>query len=203
MKNDFLISDNISFFCWFNIFNYTVNDTYEFFNYYDDTNSLGMKMSLHADNIKVTLNTFDYNLPIGIQGQAQGLDEDTWYAYLVNINQRQRVISQYIYKRDVDDENMASYLGSTILRRVYSTTSMMTPVEMVMENGIAAKLKGADMKITNIRLFTDVIEEEQHSKLLNQSNIGNDSKYLIFADNANTKIVLPYYPLGNVGGDTI
>jgi uncharacterized protein (TIGR00661 family) len=136
MKNDFLISDNISFFCWFNIFNYTTNDTYEFFNYYDDTNSLGMKMALHADNIKVTLNTYEYNLPIGIQGQAQGLDEDTWYAYLVNIDQRQRVISQYIYKRDVDDEEMASYLGSTILRRVYSTTSMMTPVEMVMENGL-------------------------------------------------------------------
>jgi len=203
MKNNFLVSDNISFFCWFNMFNYTSNDTYEFFNYYDNTNSLGMKMSLHADNIKVTLNTDEYDLQIGIPGNAQGLDEETWYAYLVNIDQRQRVISQYIYKRDVDDEEMASYLGSTILRRVYSSSNTMTPVEMVMENGTIAKIKGADMKLTNIRLFTDVIEEEQHSKLLNQSNIGNDSKYLIFADGANNRLVLPYYPLGNVGGGTI
>ena len=203
MKNDFLISDNISFFCWFNIFNYTTSDSYEFFNYYDDINSLGMKMTLQADNIKVYLNNLEYNLSIGIQGQAQGLDENTWYAYLVNINQRQRVISQYIYKRDTDDEDMASYLTSTILRKVYSSTNTMTPVEMVMENGTIARIKGSDMKLTNIRLFTEIIEEDQQSKLLNQSSIGNDSKYLIFADDANTRITLPYYPLGNIGNGGI
>ena len=50
------------------------------------------------------------------------------------------------------------------------------------------------MKITNIRLFDDVIPESQNSKLLNQYIIGNDSKHLIFADNATKKLELPRFP---------
>jgi hypothetical protein len=51
------------------------------------------------------------------------------------------------------------------------------------------------MKATNLRLFADVLPVESHNKLLNQTIIGNDSKYLIFADNANTRLLLPKFPL--------
>ena len=54
------------------------------------------------------------------------------------------------------------------------------------------------MKITNIRLFIDVIPENQHSKILNQSIIRDDSKYLIFADNANQRLVLPSFEINQV-----
>ena len=50
------------------------------------------------------------------------------------------------------------------------------------------------MKVTNIRLFNDVIPENYHNKILNQYIIGDDSKHLIFADNANTRIYLPKFP---------
>jgi hypothetical protein len=48
--------------------------------------------------------------------------------------------------------------------------------------------------MTNIRLFSEIIPISEHNKILNQYIIADDSKYLIFADNANTKIVLPYFP---------
>jgi hypothetical protein len=51
------------------------------------------------------------------------------------------------------------------------------------------------MKITNIRLFNDIVPESEHSKLLNQAIIGEDYRYLIFADNANMRLTLPNYPL--------
>ena len=51
------------------------------------------------------------------------------------------------------------------------------------------------MKVTNIRLFSDVLPENVHNKVLNQYIIGNDSKYLIFADNATQRIHLPNFPL--------
>ena len=51
------------------------------------------------------------------------------------------------------------------------------------------------MKLTNVRLFTEIIPKEIHNKLLNQYIIRDDSKYLIFADNATTRLYLPNFPL--------
>jgi hypothetical protein len=51
------------------------------------------------------------------------------------------------------------------------------------------------MKATNIRLFNDVIPESYHNKILNQYIIGDDSKHLVFADNATSRIYLSRFPL--------
>ena len=48
--------------------------------------------------------------------------------------------------------------------------------------------------MTNIRLFNDVIPESEHNKQLNQYIVADDSKFLIFADNANLKLTLPNVP---------
>jgi len=53
---------------------------------------------------------------------------------------------------------------------------------------------GADMKVTNIRYFADIIPETEHNKILNQYIIRDDSKYLVFADNATTRLYLPNFP---------
>lgn len=190
IKNYFKVSDNIGYICWFNINNYTLNDNYSLFNYYDDVNELGFKSVINSDEIKVTLNEDIYSLPLD-----DGLLEETWYAYILNVDQRQRKISQYIYKRDVEDESDADRLNSTKLKLVYSNILDIDPVEFNLED-INATLQSCDMKITNIRLFLDIINQDQHNKILNQSIIRDDSKYLIFADNANSKLVLPYMPLG-------
>ena len=68
------------------------------------------------------------------------------------------------------------------------------PVEFEIGSGTSMIL-GSDMKATNIRLFSAVIPEKAHNKLLNQYIIGDDSKYLVFADNANTRIYLNNFPL--------
>ena len=62
---------------------------------------------------------------------------------------------------------------------------------------------GSDMKMTNIRMFNDVIPESEHTKLLNQIIIGEDYKYLIFADNANKRITLPRYNVSQVNDNKI
>jgi hypothetical protein len=70
----------------------------------------------------------------------------------------------------------------------------MTPITFEME-GINCELLGADMKATNIRVFIDVIPEDTHNKILNQYIIRDDSKYLVFADNATTRLYLPNFPM--------
>jgi hypothetical protein len=52
-------------------------------------------------------------------------------------------------------------------------------------------------------MFIDIIPEDQHNKILNQSIIRDDSKYLLFADNANQRLVLPSFPLSQVGPNDV
>jgi hypothetical protein len=193
------VSDNISLQIWFNIHNYMKDEVYNFMSFYDEKDNLGWESNLVNDEIVVRLNndTYAFNL-LGYESNADpsALDEDVWYCYVLNINQRQRNIEQFIYKRDVDDEEDAPGLMSTVLRKIYYEKNNITPIEyQIQDNNITPTIISSDMKVTNIRLFSDVMPESTHNKLLNQYIIGDDSKYLIFADSANTRLYLPRFPL--------
>jgi hypothetical protein len=191
-------TDNFSYMIWFSINNYVKDDVYGFFSYYDETNLLGWKSELSNDVITVTLNSATYSYYInGLEMPSEdpsALDEDTWYCYVLSVDQRQREMKQWIYKRDVDEEYRAAMLNGTMLRLVHSGTTVIEPIDAYMED-VRCKLVASDMKATNIRLFSDIMPEASHNKLLNQSIVGNDARYLIFADNANTRLSLPRYPM--------
>ena len=123
------------------------------------------------------------------------LEEETWYCYVFNLDQRQRKLHQYIYKRNVEFEEDAERLNSDKLLKVYENTMDITPVEYILE-GINPSILGSDMKVTNIRLYSDILPEEIHNKVLNQYIIGDDSKYLYFGDNATQKLSLPSFKIG-------
>ena len=190
------VSNDIGFQIWFNIANYIPNESYNFMTYYDDSTSQGWKINLVNDSIVINLNsdTYTYDLLGSPSIDAVALEEEVWYCYVVNINQRQRKLEQFIYKRNVDEEDQAPSLTNTILRKVYHNTQDMTPISYEME-GQNCQILGSDMKVTNIRLFIEVIPESNHNKILNQAIIRDDSKYLVFADNANTRLSLPRFPL--------
>ena len=189
------VSDNIGFMVWFSINNYVMDEAYTFFSNYDQANSLGWKSSLSNDKITVMANGTAYEWPLysGAGSETEGLEENVWYCYVLNIDQRNRKMSQYVYKRDTDDEETAASLISTILKRVYSDERDFVPFEYIMEANYC-QMVGSDMKATNIRLFADVIPEATHHKILNQYILGDDSKHLIFADNATARIYLPNFP---------
>ena len=195
---DIAQGDNIGYMMWFSINNYVKDDVYGLFSYYDEDNLVGWKSVLSNDILTVTLNNATYSYYIsGEETPVEDpieLEEETWYCYVLNIDQRQREMSQYIYKRDVDEEYRAAALNGTILRLVHSDTIDIVPFDAYLEN-IKCKLISSDMKVTNIRLFDNIIPVEVHNKLLNQAILGDDSKHLIFADNANTRIFLPRSPL--------
>ena len=187
------VSDNIGFTIWFSIKNYILDEVYNFFNYYDETNLIGWKVNLVNDMITVTLNNTDYDYNFGT-GDVIGLEEETWYCYVLNVDQRNRMMSQFIYKRNVNSEGDAVRLDSTVLRKVYYNEQEIVPVDYEIED-LNPVILGSDMKLTNVKLFLDVIPENTHNKILNQYVLGDDSKYLVFADVANTRIYLPNFPL--------
>lgn len=203
IKNYFAPSDNLAFSCWFNLNNYTSNDTYNFFNYYDQINDVGFNFNLKGDEIKVLINESVYNFELlGVTGGSNGLNEETWYSYLLNIDQRKRQISQYIYKRDIDDEDLGGLINSTKLVLIKSKVQPLSLFEFNIDD-IHANILSSDMKITNIRLLNDIIPTEQHSNFLNQYHLRDDTKFLIFSDNANQRLTLPYMPLDQVGKNDV
>ena len=189
------VSDNIGYIVWFNINNYITDEVYNFMNYYD--NNLGWKVNLSNDTINVILNsdTYTYDLMGSPSTDNIALEEETWYCYVLNIDQRQRTMEQYIYKRNVDEEDDAANLTSTVLRKVYSNSQNITPIAYQIEGDATCEILASDMKVTNIRMFTDIIPADQHNKICNQYVIRDDSKYLVFADNATTRLYLPKFPL--------
>jgi len=191
------VSDNIGYIIWFNINNYITDEVYNFMNYYDDANDLGWKVNLSNDAINVILNsdTYTYDLMGSPSTDNIALEEETWYCYVLNIDQRQRTMEQYIYKRNVDEEEDAANLTSTVLRKVYSNSQNITPIAYQIEGDATCEILASDMKVTNIRMFTDIIPADQHNKICNQYVIRDDSKYLVFADNATTRLYLPKFPL--------
>ena len=191
------ISDNIGYQIWFRINNYITNEVYNFMDYYDVTNSLGWKVDLSNDAIQVKLNsdTYNYDLMGYSSDQNLAFEEDVWYCYVLNVDQRNRKLEHHVYKRNVDDETDAANLSSTILRKVYSNSQDMTPITYQIERNVTCQILASDMSVTNIRLFMETIPAEQHNKILNQYIIRDDSKYLVFADNATTRLYLPKFPL--------
>ena len=190
------VSDNIAFYCWFNLNNYVVDEEFNFIKQFDEDNSIGWKINLINDSIKIELNstTYTWDLLNYPSDEVIALQEETWYCYAVNFDQRQRKLQQWIYKRDSEFEEDAPTLATNILQLVYSNEIDMTPVEFEIENA-PCQILGSDMKLTNVRLFLDVLPVQTHNKILNQYIIGEDSKYLVFADNATTRLYLPRFPL--------
>jgi hypothetical protein len=188
------VSDNTGFQIWFNLSNYIPGEVYNFMHFY--LSNLGWKLDLISDEIILTMNnaTYSYHLTGTPTNNAIALDEDVWYCLVTNIDQRNRKASHFIYKRNVDDEEEAAQLSYTVLRQVYKTEFDIEPILFEAE-GWNPEIKASDMKVTNIRMFADIIPEDIHNKICNQYIIGDDSKYLIFADNATTRLYLPRFPL--------
>jgi len=195
VKNLFKNENNISYLCWFNMNNYTANDEYNLFNYYDDSQNQGFKAIISNSSLNLYINENSYSDSLlGVNSQDI-IHENIWYGFIFNLDQRGKKLSSYIYKRSVSDEALSGTLGSTKLYLVKKSEFDITPTEISIENS-ALKLLSGDLKMTNIRFFIDIVPESEHSSILNQSIIRDDSKYLILADNANKKLVLPNYQIG-------
>lgn len=186
-------SDNLSYMVWFNINNYIKDEIYNLGYNYDLANGLGWVINLVNDKIELKINENEYNFVLDNSGLNEALYEEVWYCYLVNIDQRNKKMESYIYKRNVDDEEDASKLPNNLLKKVYYSKQNIESNEYDIENKL--QILASDMRITNIRMFSDAIPENVHNKVLNQYIIGDDSKYLIMADNATEKLYLPRFPL--------
>ena len=183
--------DNRAFTVWFKFTDYVVNENYNLITNYNATNNTGYKINIYNDNIIATLNDTDYVLNI-----SDVIVDNVWYCYLVNMDQRDRKIHQYLYTRNVDNDkqNEAKNLNSTVLKLIRENDIYLEPIEFEFDNTTTnLVINKSGINLTNIKLYNVTIDKESHTKILNQ-NIVRESEYIILCDICNRKVTLTNYP---------
>jgi hypothetical protein len=88
--------------------------------------------------------------------------------------------------RPVKNTEQNVQLSDTTLLKIYSAEYTNVPLNSF-EIDKNLTISASDIKMTNIRVFNDVIPEESKSNIL-QQRIIQDSDYLLMADNASGKL---------------
>jgi hypothetical protein len=89
------VSD-IGFQIWFNVNNYIIDEKYNMFSFYDNTTSLGWDVNLTNDVITTRFNSDTYSFELMSGNSNIALEEETWYCYVLNFDQRSRKMEQYV-----------------------------------------------------------------------------------------------------------
>lgn len=145
-------------------------------------NSLTMKGIIidlfESKYLKITLNSIEYwnilTTPL----------EDKWYGIILNVLNKFNQIGIHIY----EIESPAN--KTTILKSKFKYIINNLPSEN-RTSGLKYEIISSPLRITNIRILNEVIEEEHHSIFLNQ-NIITDASHAILIDNAIPRLRLPY-----------
>jgi len=167
---------NRAFSCWFNIQKYVPNQQYNLIDNFNTVLNNGYKIYFIDGNIKIQW--FDQIFDVSVS-----IREKCWYGIIVNFNQRQEKLDLVIYTIKPNP-----FASSTELDLVQEESFGLIPV--MFEGDLTLRLKGSNMKYSNLRLFNDIIPTDKYQKLLNQYIVVDTTK-LILADNAERRIISP------------
>jgi hypothetical protein len=199
---------------------YYINNTtyYEFLNNYDNTTKKGYKIWISNNQIVLTINNYNYSLyvsglttniwyglTINLDNRQRKVSLDLFkrnYSYNINMftNTYKNVVVDalnttgvtYLMSlgyRPVKNTEINVVLEDQNLVKVASVEFTDVPLNSF-DNDVIMTLKACDIKLTNIRVFDDVIPEESKSNILLQRVI-QDADYLILADNATRQLYTP------------
>ena len=133
----------------------------------------------------IEINGSYYKYDLGSQGLS--LNKDKWYAISINVSNSFDQISLFIYETVKDHGAIDPNLTSELELKFSETKDL--PNTSV-PNHHAWKLLASDTDLTNIRIFTKPIEEEQQNVVLSQYVV-NDTHLTLLVDNATPQLRLP------------
>jgi hypothetical protein len=115
------------------------------------------------------------------------LSKDEWYAAVINLNNLSKQLSLFLYNT-VEDAQAINPDRTSDLKSVYIKTLTIPATGMV--EGYAWKLLGCETDLTNIRIWSQPIEEELQELILSQYVV-KDSHLALLLDNASPELMLP------------
>ena len=132
-------------------------------------------------NLKGTYYKYD------LSKQGVTLFKNTWYAISINLSNSFDQLSLFIYET-IEQTGLSDPNHTAELNSVYTKTKDLPDTKM--PDGHAWKLLACPTDLTNIRIFTTPIEEEQQNVVLSQYVV-NDTHLTLLVDNATPQLRLP------------
>lgn len=141
-----------------------------------DTNT-GMSVALGKNEIEVSINGIVTPITLG-----SPLENETWYGIVINLNNNVTELGTHVYRLDpesnIGNPNQKTGTISPILNNVTGL-----PTTLDWNAGKGWSLSASPFHATNIRIFSKVIEQEQHINVLHQYVV-RDSQLSLLTDNA-------------------
>ena len=138
----------------------------------------GIDVMLGVSQVKVRINGIEYTHNHGII-----LDQTAWYAMVVNVNNEHRELSFYIYKLYRQQNYTTPQAADNSLQQMMKWVVPIHQLAIWTTNDSMYRLAGGKLWLTNIRIFDRIVEEEQHSNVLNQYVVRDADKAFV-VDNA-------------------
>lgn len=181
LKSKLTSEDNLALTLWFSP-QFDSNDTTEHQLFGDLQAMAGFKVFASNQSIRMFVNGTDYTFE-----HNTAFTKGEWYGLVLNINNKflQSSVGLYHLDLSVNRGNAAPNRpqdANNNLQEVYSHVLELGQ-PLVWDTDSNYHLRGNSMHMTNIRLFTNVIEEEQHHNILNQYVV-RDNQLSIIIDNA-------------------
>lgn len=113
--------------------------------------------------------------------QQQLVDSRKWFAFVLNVSNEYQTMNLNIWEMQFDPTKPAYVQQTTQLRLIFGETKEYD--KQIIKPGAYYELKGWPGQITNVRLLTELINEENQPLMLNRYTV-RDNQYARMIDNA-------------------
>lgn len=184
-------ADNRAISFWFKTSDYDQAWDWTLLSNYDYTTNKGYKINIFQGALQFTFNSNSWQIPL------QGFSKDTWYCFLINIDQIQGKLELAVYTRQSEDGvNLTSSALLLFNKMIFDITSdTFTHTSDIFIGGIDTfDITGNrnTWYMTNIRIYNQVMDKVQRASVLNQHTI-EDAQLTLLVDNSETVLQLPTY----------
>ena len=181
VKSELSTTDNLATTMWFSP-QFSASDSNEYVLFGDLAAIGGFKLFVSNNKFRVNANGVNYEFLHGIN-----LQKGEWYGLVLNINNKFFQTSLSLYRLD-SNINTGTTVGSRpqdssndLIEEYTGTLELGQPMQWNVDSNY--HIRGNNTYMTNIRVFTSVIEYEQHHNILNQYVV-RDNQLSILIDNA-------------------
>ena len=113
--------------------------------------------------------------------QTQLVDSRKWFAFVLNVSNEYQTMNLNVWEMQFDATKPAYVQQTTQLKLIFGETKEMD--KQSINPGAFYELKGWPGQITNVRLLTELINEENQPLMLNRYTV-RDNQYAKMIDNA-------------------
>lgn len=113
--------------------------------------------------------------------QTQLVDSRKWFAFVLNVSNEYQTMNLNVWEMQFDATKPAYVQQTTQLKLIFGETKEMD--KQTINPGAYYELKGWPGQVTNVRLLTELINEENQPLMLNRYTV-RDNQYARMIDNA-------------------